>query len=93
MRLHVKHYKTDRRIDICDDYDNVIRRMGYNDPTIDLGTSIRINAYLSGYVEGWTAAKNSIGNCESTGNMVDVDAQNQRMLDLQGSIRIIGEGE
>jgi hypothetical protein len=78
MKLTMKHFKSDQRVDICDQYGNVIRRNHYTDQDIDIGTIISTNAYVQGYCEGWMAARNSISNCEADTRMVDVEAMNQR---------------
>lgn len=78
MKLTMKHFKTDQRVDICDEFGNIIHRTHYRDPTIDIGTIISTNWFVRGYREGWMAARNSIGNCEADDRMVDIDAMNER---------------
>ena len=76
MKLTMKLFKAEQRVDICDEYGNVIRRKHFNDPTIDIGTVIGCNAFVQGYCEGWAAARQAIGNCEASERMVDVEAMN-----------------
>jgi hypothetical protein len=78
MKLTMKHFKKDQRVDVCDEFGNLIQRMHYEDPTIDIGTIIRANTYVRAYCDGWVAARNSISNCEAGDRMVDVDADNER---------------
>jgi hypothetical protein len=78
MKLTMKQFKTDQRVDICDEFGNVIQRMHYNDDNIDIGTIIRANTYVRAYCDGWVAARNSIANCEADGRMLDVDLMNER---------------
>ena len=78
MKLTMKLFKADQRVDICDEFGNVIQRMHYNDPTIDIGTTIRAHTYARAYCDGWMAARNAIGNCEANDRMFDVDAWNER---------------
>jgi hypothetical protein len=78
MKLTIKQFKTDQRVDICDEFGNIIQRMHYEDANIDIATVIRANTYARAFCDGWAAACNAIGNCEADGRMIDVDLQNER---------------
>jgi hypothetical protein len=76
MRLQIKQFKSKQRVDVCDDFGNVLWRVHYEGQVIDIGTVIRINAWVQGYREGWDAARNSIRGIVADGQMIDVDALN-----------------
>ena len=63
MRLTMKHFKKDKRVELCDEYDNVIRTKYYEGDAIGIDTVISMNAYAMGFAEGWDRARHSIGNC------------------------------
>lgn len=76
MRLHVKHFRTDKHVDICDDYDNVKQRFNYETEHMGVIMMTRVNTYLQAYCEGWSDAKNSILNCDADPRIINVDALN-----------------
>jgi hypothetical protein len=79
MKLEIKHFKTEQYVDITDEFGNVLRRMHYRDPQIDLLTSCSARTWAQAYVEGWNAAKHAVPHALADDRMIDVERQNESL--------------
>lgn len=68
--LTVAHFKKEKRLEIRDNFDNVLRNIRYTDYETAKNSVLY---WIDGYTRGWTAAATSIGTISAASKWLEVD--------------------